>query len=166
MLSKLFGTRKPVSVEIQSPLSGAIMAMTELPYEALNVLTRYGGVAILPDYGQIVAPFVGFVAKINRTGNTIVVGHESGLRLHIRIGIGTDDLHGGEFLSYVQPGDTFRAGDTLIDFNLDKIIASGFSPVTTITLENIEPSMQIAYTDMNGSISSGHEIILRAKMHD
>ncbi|WP_337099025.1 PTS sugar transporter subunit IIA [Paenibacillus sp. YIM B09110] len=154
MLTKLFGRSKRTKVDIASPLSGVILAGP-----------REDALAINPENGQIVAPFYGTVSHIADTSHSIVVEHASGLRLQIDIGIGTSGLGGDGFISHVRAGDTFRAGETLIDFDIDTIIASGYSPVTSVAIENTELTKIVEQLVTDGNVSSGHEIILRAELN-
>ncbi|MGO4371892.1 PTS sugar transporter subunit IIA [Paenibacillus sp. 2TAB19] len=154
MLTKLFGKSKHTKVDIASPLSGEILAGP-----------REDALAINPESGQIVAPFYGTVSHIADTSHSIVVEHASGLRLQIDIGVRTGELGGDGFMSHVRAGDTFRAGETLIDFDIDAIVASGYSPVTSVAIENEELIKTVEQLVTDGNVSSGHEIILRAELN-
>ncbi|MDQ0058839.1 PTS sugar transporter subunit IIA [Paenibacillus harenae] len=165
MLTKLFGRTKQTTVDIASPLSGEIMSWSDLPGDASSRLRREEAIAIMPINGQIVAPFYGSVSHIAEAGHSITVQHASGLRLQIGIGIHTDELEGNGFQPHVHAGDTFRAGDTLIDFDIDAIVSSGYSPIISVVVENAELAKRIEQLTMQGNVSSGHEIILRAELN-
>ncbi|MDQ0114301.1 PTS sugar transporter subunit IIA [Paenibacillus harenae] len=164
MLTKLFGRTKQTTVDIASPLSGEIIGWSDHRSVAASGMRSVDAIAIKPANGQIVAPFYGSVSHIADTGHSITVQHASGLRLKIGIGIHTDELGGDGFMSHVRAGDTFRAGDTLIDFDIDTIVASGYSPITSVVVENAELAKSIEQLVTYGAVSSGHEIILRAEL--
>lgn len=164
MLFKLIGRSKHKTVDIVAPLSGKIVNRTEMKVDARSRPSRDDAVAIVPEDGQIVAPFVGSVSEVAGNGHSIVVEHASGLRLQIDIGLPEPALEASAFYSYVQAGDTFRAGDTLIDFDIDAIHASGYSPITSVAVANADLTKRIVQLMMDGSVSSGHEVILRAEL--
>jgi phosphotransferase system IIA component len=67
------------------------------------------------------------------------------------VGIDTVNLEGKYFSSTLKQGDTFKKGDVLLTFDIDKIKASGYEISTPIVVTNMDAYQEI--------ISSEHKLI-------
>ncbi|CAM4069317.1 PTS glucose transporter subunit IIA [Paenibacillus alkaliterrae] len=166
MLSKLFGKTKSKTIEILAPLSGEVLALTAVPDEAFAGKHMGDGIAIEPSEGKIVAPFDGTVAHLIHTNHAIIVEHNSGLQLLIHIGINTVALNGNGFRAHVSSGDSFQAGDILIEFDRAVIEAAGCPSITPIVIANEDEVKQLEHIVSSGSVTAGAEAVLRAEMNE
>lgn len=165
MLSKLFGKSKSKAIEVSAPLSGKVVSLSAVPDEAFAGKHMGDGIAIEPSEGKVIAPFDGTVSHLIHTNHAIIIEHASGLQLLIHIGINTVALGGDGFKAHVSSGDTFQAGDTLIEFDRAKIEAAGYSAVTPIVVANEDDVKQLEHTTSSGNVSAGKEVLFKAVMN-
>lgn len=62
----------------------------------------------------------------------------NGVEVLFHIGIDTVQLEGKFFKPLVQAGDKVKAGDLLIQFDLEKIKEAGYDPVTLAVITNTD----------------------------
>lgn len=165
MLSKLFGKSKQKTIEITAPLSGKVVPLSAVPDEAFAGKHMGDGLAIEPVEGKVTAPFDGTVAHLIHTNHAIIIEHASGLQLLIHIGINTVAMNGDGFTAHVGSGDSFKAGDTLISFDIAKITAAGYPTITPIVVANEDDVKQLEHIITSGDVTAGNEIILKAEMN-
>jgi PTS system glucose-specific IIA component len=146
-------------LEITSPVSGECVPLTGVPDDTFAGGHMGKGIAIEPIVGKLVAPFDGKVAHVVKTNHAVILEHSSGLQLLLHIGINTVSLKGKGFTSHIVSGDTVKAGQTLIEFDLDSIRAAGFSTITPVivtTSENFTWEVDCHY----GQVTVGKESVL------
>lgn len=120
-------------MEMPSPVSGKIIPLEEVPDPAFAQKHMGDGFAIEPTDGKVVAPFDGVVAHfMDKSKHAVILVHENGLQLLIHVGINTVSLKGNGFTAHVQTGDTVKAGQLLIEFDLDTIRDAGLTTITPV----------------------------------
>lgn len=153
--------QRPVQqIEIMAPISGQAVPLEQVPDETFAGGHMGSGIAIEPAEGILKAPFDGTVAHIVKSNHALILEHPSGLQLLLHIGIDTVSLKGSAFVSRVQTGDRVRAGETLIEFDLDAIHAAGLqsiSPVIVTRTEENPPEVVSLY----GQVTAGKDSILK-----
>lgn len=91
------------------------------------------GIAIEPSEGKVYAPFDGTVAHvIKKSKHAVILEHASGAQVLIHVGIDTVSLKGEGFVLHVETYEQVKAGQLLIEFDLDVIRAAGLSTVTPV----------------------------------
>ncbi|HEY2495340.1 MAG TPA: PTS glucose transporter subunit IIA [Paenibacillus sp.] len=151
--------KRTENMEITTPLSGTSVPLTEVPDETFAGGHMGKGIAIDPIEGKLIAPFDGKVAHVVKTNHAVILEHPSGLQLLLHIGIDTVSLKGKGFTSHIASGDIIKAGQTLIEFDLDAIRAAGLrtiSPVIVTTSEEFTWDVDCHY----GQVTAGKESIL------
>ena len=101
------------------------------------------GVAILPTEGRIVAPVRGKVIVLFDSKHAIGIESENDTEVLIHIGLGTVSLKGEYFHACVDIGDWVEVGDTLIEFDLEKIKDLGYDTVIPVTICNSDDYKQV-----------------------
>jgi PTS system beta-glucosides-specific IIC component len=121
---------------INSPVNGLVMPLSEVndPTFAQEMLGK--GCAIVPESGQFVAPFDGTVSMIFDTKHAIGLTSNEGVEVLLHIGLDTVQLGGAPFTLHVKQGDTVKAGQALVDVDLDAIHKAGFELVTPMIITN------------------------------
>lgn len=159
MLGKLFKSKK-ATLEIVAPLTGKAVELTEVPDEAFAGKHMGDGVAIEPTVGKLIAPFDGVIAHVIHTNHAVIIEHESGLQVLAHIGINTVAMQGEGFTGHVQTGDTVKAGQTLIEFDIDKIKAAGYPVITPVIIANGETVAEME--SFFGDVKAGDTTVIRA----
>ena len=132
---------------IKAPLAGRLVALEDVPDEAFASGVLGKGIAIDPSEGCVVAPADCTVATLFPTGHAIGLITDKGVELLIHIGIDTVELEGNYFRAKVQQGDQVKAGQTLIEFDVDKIKAAGYRVVTPVLVTNYARYFDIVTVD-------------------
>ena len=94
------------------------------------------GAAVIPEEGKIYAPADGTVVNIMDTKHGIMFQTAQGVELLIHIGLETVNLNGKYFTSHVENGAQVKAGDLLVEFDLDAIKKEGYDPITPVVVTN------------------------------
>lgn len=122
--------------EIFAPIEGKVVALSEVKDEAFASGALGEGCAIIPEKGEVVAPFDGTVEAVFPTGHAIGLKRTDGLELMIHIGMDTVELGGKHFEVLVKQNDTIKKGDTLIRFDIYGIKKAGYDVTTPILVTN------------------------------
>ena len=118
--------------------TGKVFAMTQAKDEAFATCAMGDGVVIEPEKGVVVAPADGKITALMKPSlHAIGIETKEGLNLLIHIGIDTVKLDGKGFKSFVKSGQEVKAGDKLVEFDIDLIKKEGCSPdVMVVVLED------------------------------
>ncbi len=131
-LKKLFGGNDAGNTKIASALTGKIVNIENVPDQVFSQKMMGDGVAIEPTEGKVVSPINATVETIFPTKHAIGLKGEDGLELLIHVGLDTVNLKGEGFTAHVQSGDKVKAGDVLVEFDLEYIRANAPSTITPI----------------------------------
>ena len=94
--------------------------------------------AVVPSDGRILAPCDATVSNIYDTGHAVCLTTETGGELLIHIGIDTVRMEGKGFTKKVSDGDQVKAGDVLVEADLDAIREAGYDTATMMILTNAD----------------------------
>ncbi|WP_182200271.1 beta-glucoside-specific PTS transporter subunit IIABC [Paraliobacillus salinarum] len=133
--------KKPL--EISSPLSGEVVALSEVPDETFASEKVGKGVAIQPSEGVIYAPFTGKIVAIPPTKHAVGILSENGTELLVHVGIDTVDLKGRGFKVLVEKDQQVTKGDKLIEFDLDYLKSEGISTLTPVIVANSPEYLEV-----------------------
>ena len=123
-------------IQILAPATGTVKDITEVPDKTFADKVLGDGAAIIPEEGKIYAPADGTVVNIMDTKHGIMFLTSQGVELLIHIGLETVNLKGKYFTSHTENGAQVKAGDLLVEFDLDAIKKEGYNPVTPIVVTN------------------------------
>ncbi|MEN4713034.1 PTS beta-glucoside transporter subunit IIABC [Pantoea agglomerans] len=126
----------PGEDDILSPMTGTVLGLGQIPDPTFASGLLGQGVAIIPSDNKVIAPFAGEVASLFQTRHAIGLLSHSGIELLIHVGIDTVRLDGKPFTAHVKVGDTFRAGDLLLEFDRQAILDAGYDLATPIIITN------------------------------
>ena len=125
-------------IQILSPATGTVKDITEVPDKTFADKILGDGAAVIPEEGKIFAPADGTVVNIMDTKHGIMFQTAQGVELLIHIGLETVNLNGKYFTSHVENGAQVKAGDLLVEFDLDAIKKEGYDPITLVVVTNGE----------------------------
>ena len=134
-LKGLFGGGK-AKKQILAPAEGKCVPMSEVndPTFSQEILGK--GIAIIPAVGKVYAPADGEVTMVFETKHALSVKTSDGAELIIHIGLDTVNLQGKYFNAHVAAGDKVKAGDLLMEFDIDKIKEAGYDVITPVIVCN------------------------------
>jgi PTS system sucrose-specific IIC component len=112
--------------EIGAYADGELIPIEEVSDATFAQKVLGDGMVIIPDNGNVYAPFDAEVAMVTDTGHAIGLTDKNGNQFLIHIGIDTVNLNGKYFQLQVTTGDQVKMGDILAINNLDKIKEEGY----------------------------------------
>lgn len=130
-------------LEITAPLSGKTKALSESTDDAFSQGILGKGIIIEPSEGKVFAPFDGTVTAFLPSGHALGLTSDTGIELLIHVGMDTVRLEGKYFDKKVATGDTFKKGDLLLEFDIEKIEAAGYSVETPIIVTNSDQYLDV-----------------------
>jgi len=119
-----------------APLTGPMVPLAAIPDPVFSSAMLGDGIGIDPLTTQLVAPCDGSVSHLARTGHALTLTSLQGAEILLHLGIDTVELKGQGFTPKVQQGDTVRAGDILIEFDLDYVATHARSLVSVMAITN------------------------------
>ena len=128
---------------VKSPVRGRIIPLSEVSDETFSSEMLGTTVAVEPEDGRVVSPCDGEVINVFDTGHAVCIATKSGGELLIHIGVDTVKLGGKGFTKKVSDGQQVRAGDVLIEADLDTIRAEGYPAVTMVILTNADEYSEV-----------------------
>lgn len=125
-------------LQILSPATGTVKDITEVPDKTFADKILGDGAAVVPEEGKIYAPADGTVVNIMDTKHGIMFQTAKGVQLLLHIGLETVNLNGKYFISHVENGARVKAGELLVEFDLEAIRQEGYDPITLVIVTNGE----------------------------
>lgn len=123
-------------VKLGAPLAGWLGDLSEVPDPVFAERMMGDGFAIDPVEGVLAAPCAGTVILVAPTGHSATLRTEAGAEILMHVGLETVALNGRGFEVHVEAGQRVEAGETLISFDLESVLAGARSLVTPIVLAN------------------------------
>ncbi|ETY75408.1 beta-glucoside-specific PTS transporter subunit IIABC [Lactiplantibacillus fabifermentans] len=137
------------ATKLTSPVSGVVLPLSEVKDEVFSSGAMGKGIAIEPHDGVLVAPADGTVALVFPTGHAVGLNTAAGAELLMHIGMDTVELDGKGFETLVKKGDTVKAGQPLVKFDVQTIKDAGYSVTTPIVVTNSKNYHDIKLTKAN-----------------
>ncbi|WP_434643231.1 N-acetylglucosamine-specific PTS transporter subunit IIBC [Klebsiella sp. I138] len=119
-----------------SPITGDIVALEQVPDEAFASKAVGDGVAVKPTDKTVVAPAAGTVVKIFNTNHAFCLETENGAEIVVHMGIDTVALNGQGFKRLVEEGAEVKAGQPILEMDLDFLNANARSMISPVVCSN------------------------------
>ncbi len=129
--------------ELHSPVDGKLEDISQVNDETFASGVMGKGVAIIPSQGKIYAPDDGIVTATFDTGHAIGLHLNNDADVLIHIGIDTVEMKGDGFKQLVKKGDHVKAGQELVDFDIDKIKKAGYDPTVMMIVLNSKDFLEV-----------------------
>ncbi|MDE0639403.1 beta-glucoside-specific PTS transporter subunit IIABC [Bacillus sp. CNPSo 3703] len=152
-------SKQTTPYEVQAPMSGKIIPLSEVNDSVFSSEMMGKGVAILPDKGVVQAPFSGKVVTVTPTKHAIGLVSDDGIELLIHVGIDTVSLNGQFFDVLVKEGDEMRMGDHLLSFDIEGIQSNHLDVVTPIIVTNSTQYLDVIHTG-DAHVTAGQNKLL------
>lgn len=134
-LKKMFGGKEEKKT-VLAPAAGKAVSLKEVndPTFSQEILGK--GVAIIPSEGKIVAPADGTISVFFETKHAVSISAENGAEIIVHVGLDTVNLKGEHFTAHKQQGDKVKAGELLLEFDMEAIKATGYDVITPVIICN------------------------------
>ncbi len=144
--------------ELLSPIKGECIDLSEVPDPTFAQQILGAGIAFKPEIGEIIAPIDAKVVNLFDTKHALGLETESGLEILIHIGLDTVKMGGEGFEAFVKQGDTVKAGDKLIEVDLDLVEEKAESTITPMVITNTADFAEIR-SSAAGQIDFGDKVL-------
>ena len=124
--------------EVKAPANGEVIAREKIEDETFASGVLGDGVGIRPSAGYVVAPFDGEITSVADSKHAIGLASPSGMELLIHVGVDTVAMNGDGFDPQVAEGDQVKAGQLLLNFDIDKIKAANHPDTVVVLLTNAD----------------------------
>lgn len=122
--------------EIKSPLSGKVIALSEIDDPVFAGGAMGNGIAIEPTDNKVYAPFDGEIEFIAESKHAIGLKSEDGVELLVHVGMDTVQMDGKGFDVKVKANEKVKAGELLLEFDKEAIQKAGYSLITPVVITN------------------------------
>ena len=125
------------------PVNGELLNIESVPDQVFSTKMMGDGFGINPSDGNILSPVSGTVEMIFDTKHAIGLKTDEGLEVLIHMGIDTVGLQGEGFEVLVKALDRVKAGDRLINMDLDFIKKNAKSHISAVIFTNLEENKAV-----------------------
>lgn len=119
---------------LAAPVAGQVVPLAAVPDRVFASGAMGQGLAVLPAEGLVYSPVAGTVTA--QMPHAYGITADNGMEILIHVGIDTVNLKGQHFEPKVAKGQRVAAGDLLVEFDVDKILDAGYSPMTIMVVTN------------------------------
>ena len=135
-LKKMF-EKNAKTISLKAVEDGRTIPMDEVNDQTFAQELLGPGIAIVPSNGTVVSPINGTIATVMDTKHAVCIQGEDGLELIVHAGLDTVELNGKYYQTYKEIGDQVKAGDVLLEFDLEEITKAGYDVTTPIVITNL-----------------------------
>ena len=161
-IKEKLGFSKNTREVIGAPIEGKVVAMSEVSDPTFGQEILGKGAAIIPSVGKAVAPIDGTVEMVFDTKHAISMSSDSGIQMIIHVGLDTVSMKGEPFTVHVEAGQRVKAGDLMLEFDIEAIKAAGLDTITPIVICNSGDYKEItAHVDKD--VNTGDDILTLVK---
>ena len=160
-LKKMFEKNAKI-ISLKAVEDGRTIPMDEVNDQTFAQELLGPGIAIVPSNGIVVSPIDGTIATVMDTKHAVCIQGEDGLELIVHAGLDTVELHGKYYQTYKEIGDQVKAGDVLLEFDLEEIAKAGYDVTTPIVITNLG-DYKITKCLTGQQVKAGEEVIQLTK---
>ena len=160
-LKKMF-EKNAKTISLKAVEDGRTIPMDEVNDQTFAQELLGPGIAIVPSNGTVVAPINGTIATVMDTKHAVCIQGEDGLELIVHAGLDTVELNGKYYQTYKEIGDQVKAGDVLLEFDLEEITKAGYDVTTPIVITNLG-DYKITKCLTGQQVKAGEEVIQLTK---
>ena len=160
-LKKMF-EKNAKTISLKAVEDGRTIPMDEVNDQTFAQELLGPGIAIVPSNGTVVSPINGTIATVMDTKHAVCIQGEDGLELIVHAGLDTVELNGKYYQTYKEIGDQVKAGDVLLEFDLEEITKAGYDVTTQIVITNLG-DYKITKCLTGQQVKAGEEVIQLTK---
>lgn len=139
---------------LTAPLKGWIAPLDETPDAVFAERMLGDGLAIDPLDSTLHAPCDAVVTTVHRARHAVTLRAANGAEILIHVGLETVALNGEGFSVFVKEGQSVKAGDRLLGFDLDLLAQKARSLITPVVVTNLD-AFEIVRRDQDREIGVG-----------
>ncbi|WP_148876963.1 N-acetylglucosamine-specific PTS transporter subunit IIBC [Serratia marcescens] len=143
-----------------APVTGEVVALDQVPDEAFASKAVGDGLAIRPTDKIVVAPADGTVVKIFNTNHAFCLETDKGAEIVVHMGIDTVALEGQGFKRLVEEGAEVKAGQPILELDLDYLNANARSMISPVVVSNSDDYAGLA------ALASGSVVAGQTKLYE
>lgn len=144
---------------IKSCIEGKAIELSKVKDEAFASGSIGKGVGIIPAKGILYAPADGEISTVFVTGHAVGMVTNRDAEILMHIGINTVEMDGEGFVKKVKDGQKVKAGDVLIEFDIEKIKKAGYDTTTMMVISNSEEYSDIGVLNL-GEVKQNNDILI------
>lgn len=154
----------PAPVRLVAPVSGEVVALSDVPDEVFAEEIVGPGLAIEPravpggSDTVVQAPVSGTIGSLYP--HAFAIERPDGRTVLVHLGIDTVTLRGEGFVLHVASGDEVTAGQTLITWDPDTVAAAGFSTVCVVIALQGDPGAVDKTVEPGQQVRRGDDVVL------
>ena len=160
-LKKMFEKNAKI-ISLKAVEDGRTIPMDEVNDQTFAQELLGPGIAIVPSNGTVISPIDGTIATVMDTKHAVCIQGEDGLELIVHAGLDTVELNGKYYQTYKEIGDQVKAGDVLLEFDLEEIAKAGYDVTTPIVITNLG-DYKITKCLTGQQVKAGEEVIQLTK---
>jgi len=139
---------------LTAPLKGWIAPLDETPDAVFAERMLGDGLAIDPFGSTLHAPCDAVVTTVHRARHAVTLRAANGAEILIHVGLETVALNGEGFSVFVKEGQSVKAGDKLLGFDLDFLAQKARSLITPVVITNLD-AFEIVRRDQDRELAVG-----------
>ena len=139
---------------LSSPLKGWIAPLDETPDAVFAERMLGDGLAIDPLDSTLHAPCDAVVTTVHRARHAVTLRAANGAEILMHVGLETVALNGEGFSVFVKEGQSVKAGERLLGFDLDLLAQKARSLITPVVVTNLD-AFEIVRRDQDRELSVG-----------
>ncbi|MFM2481596.1 glucose PTS transporter subunit IIA [Celerinatantimonas sp. YJH-8] len=152
-------TEKAHSQLLPSPLSGQLIAQSEINDGMFSSSIMGSGIGVIPDDDTIYSPVNGIVQTVFHGQHAISLESHDGIKMLIHVGLRTIQQQGEGFTAYVQKGDTVTVGQPLLHFDKALLERSQIDLTTPVLITNSDDYQRLDRT-LRTQITQGAPLLV------
>lgn len=146
-------------LNIMAPVDGKIVPVETLEDKAFAEQIMGHTIAVNPLNGKIKSPVSGEISFIAETKHAIGIKSDHGMEILLHLGIDTVELKGEGFGEpKVKIGNHVKAGELLLEMDIDTIVKKKYNPIVLTIVTNSEDYLNILATSETDNVKAGSAI--------
>lgn len=152
------------SYELLAPVSGKLLALSEVPDQVFANKMAGDGIAIAAEGDLVLAPAEGKLSFIFRTNHAFGMALANGVEILVHVGIDTVTLNGEGFERLVSEGASLRAGDPVLRIQREILVQKGMSMITPVVISNVNKVGELRPGERE-FVQAGQDVVLKYKLN-
>ncbi|MBN2767594.1 MAG: PTS glucose transporter subunit IIA [Campylobacterales bacterium] len=133
----MFGLFEKKKLEVFTPCEGEVILLKDVNDEVFSKKMAGEGVAIVPKDSMICAPIDGIITKIFPTNHAFMITDRN-TEVIVHIGLDTVALEGEGFYRLASEEQSVKAGDPIIEVDLEFLKSKGIDTTTPVIVSSGE----------------------------